>query len=938
LILLYCSIGLSSFNRIVAQTIVGRVVNQELKNEPYSKVYLLNLPDSVIQRSTIADSLGRFRFQGFGAGNFLLVAENYRFQPAFANLKVDSGATYRQQLKLGLQVTDLKGGGISVRREGVQQKNDTFEFNASNYKVNPDATAENLITKMPGITNENGTIKAQGEEIKKVTVDGQDFFGDDAAAALKNLPAEIVDKIQVFDRSSDQAAFTGIDDGNSQKTLNIVTKNGKNNGQFGKIYAGYGTNDRWAAGGNVNYFKGKTRLSVIGMSNNINQQNFTSQDIVGLTGSAGGSGMRGSPPGGNFRRPGGGDMANYLVNQQNGINTTNSLGLNFSAFGMKKMKLTASYFFNHGINEASSFFNRTYFLSSFSNQLYFQGDTSSNTSFNHRLNLRLEYSIDSNNSIIYSPSVRYQSSNLKSVFNANTKTQELDTLNGSGSRSNSNGNGLNITNNLLLRHRFKSPGHTISLNLNHSFNSNTGNGDLIALNEYFEPLYSKNEFSQISENTSISHTFSPNLSYTQPVSKKSTIELNYNPSLTISKSKKFTEKFDSTTNAYTKIDSLLSNSYDNSITTQKLGATYRYKSEKLSFNLGLNAQRVILKGVQSFPNDITVSKPFDNLLPNAMLTWQPSKSKNLRIYYRSSNNIPSVSQLQNVIDNSNPLILSSGNAELKQEFSHRVFFRYSVSNALKGRSFFWFAHASTTANFISNNNLLALSDTIINLNNTELSLNKGTQINLPTNLNGYRSFRTFATFGMPMVIKKFKSTVNLNVGQSITKSPTLINNIVNYSNTYNSNAGLVLASNMSENLDFTIMYGANYNVVVNSLQNSANSTYLINNFNFKLNYLPTQHIVFSADITNSTYSGLGSGFNQSIWLVNGGLGYKFLKNNRGELKLSVFDALKKNNSISRTVTENYIEDRTTQILTRFYMVTFTYSIRNFNANAAKKKS
>ncbi len=928
-----CVFSLALIGNSFSQTIVGRVINAKQAPVAYSSVYLYHLPDSALVASSDADSTGRFRLKGFGIGNYFIKAENMNYLPGYASINVDSAKLYRKQIELGPEVTQFAGGGVKITRT-MNQKNDTVEFNASSYKVNPDASAENLVTKMPGVTNENGTIKAQGEEIKKVTVDGQDFYGDDAAAALKNLPAEIVDKIQIYDRASDQSQFTGMDDGNSQKTLNIVTKNGKNNGQFGKIYGGYGTDNRWAAGGNINFFKGKNRLSVVGMSNNINQQNFTSQDITGLTGSTGGGGMMGGPGGGNFRRPGGGgDMNNFLVGQQSGINTTNSLGLNFSSFGMKNLKLTASYFFNNGINNSSSFLNRTYFLTALANQLYSQGDTSKNTSYNHRFNMRLEYTIDSANSIIYTPSFRYQTNQLYSVFDARTKTQEMDTLNSSGSKSNSKANGYTISNNLLLRHRFKLPGHTLSLNLSHTLNSNIGNSDLNSNNQFYEPVYSISAFKQIADNNTNSSNFSPNISYTFPIKKKSTIELNYNPTFNYSKSYKYTQRFDSLTNEYSAVDSLLSSTFNNVSNTHRIGGTYRYKSDKFSFNIGATAQRLTLRSEQTFPRNYTISKPFDNLLPNAMITYQPAKNKNLRVYFRGSTNIPSVSQLQNVINNSNPLILSSGNSSLRQEVSYRAFFRYSSTNVSKGRSFFLFGNASTTADYIANNNVLAQSDTTVQLSETKVNLKKGAQINLPVNLDGYRNFRTFITYGIP--VKKIKSTLNFNAGQTITRSPAMINDKINFSNTYNSNAGLVVASNVSERLDFTISYGANYNIVRNSIQSSANSNYLIQNFNFKLNYMPTKHIVFNTDITNSSYSGLGSAYNLSIWLVNGGIGYKFLKDNRGELKLSVFDALKKNNSISRTVTENYIEDKTTQILTRFYMLTFTYSIRNFNANAKK---
>src|SRR5205814_4507080 len=167
---------------------------------------------------------------------------------------------------------------VITKTPPTQQKGDTIQYNASQYKVNPDANAEDLIKKVPGITvDKDGTVTAQGEQVKKITIDGRDFFGDDATAALRNLPSEVVDKIQVFDRLSDQAAFTGFDDGNSQKSINIITKSGIKNGQFGRIYAGYGTDDRYSAGGNTSFFKGDRRISLVGNFNNINQQNFASQ-------------------------------------------------------------------------------------------------------------------------------------------------------------------------------------------------------------------------------------------------------------------------------------------------------------------------------------------------------------------------------------------------------------------------------------------------------------------------------------------------------------------------------------------------------------------------------------------------------------------------------------------------------------------------------------
>lgn len=933
---LFCAgLFLFSTSDIQAQTIKGKVLGPENQVLAYTIVDLLTLPDSSVARGVRTDSAGNYQFKELDPGAYLIVVQSMSYETVSVKVQLDSFKNINQNIVLTTKVNVFKGSGVTVVRDPVKQKNDTLEFNAGNYKVNQDATAENLITKMPGITNENGTIKAQGEEVKKVTVDGQDFYGDDAAAALKNLPAEVIDKIQVFDRQSDQSQFTGIDDGNSQKTLNIVTKAGKNNGQFGKIYGGYGTEDRWAAGANVNIFKGKQRLSLIGMSNNINQQNFSSQDILGLTGNSQSGGMsRGGRPGG--PRGMGGDAGSFMVNQQGGINTTNALGLNYSYFGGKKLKFTAAYFFNNSANVNASFLNRTYFLSSLNNQNYTQGDTGKSRSTSHRLNARLEYNLDSNNSLIFTPNIKIQNSKSNSSFLGQTNSETLLSLiNSSMSSTESSNMGYELSQNLLLRHRFKKPGQTVSLNINTSLNNNNGESRLNSGNSYYEPVYFNDEFSQNTESKSKTFSISPNLSYTHPIRKKSMVEVNYNPSFNRNTSDKYTARLDSSENTYTLTDSLLSNKFDNRINTQRVGLTYRYTATKLSFNVGANLQSVELIGTQLFPNDTTIRKTFNNILPNARLTYNRNKNSNLRIFYRSNTELPTVNQLQNVVNNSNPLILSAGNAELRQEFRHNIFTRYSSSNPVKSSTFFLYAGVTTAADYIGNSTIVANNDTTINGN---IELRKGAQISMPVNLDGYRSFRSFASYGI--AVKKIKSTVNLTLGQNISRSPALINGQTNYSNSYITNGGIVIASNISERIDFTINYNGSYNQVVNSLQSDLNNSYFIRNFNFKGNFMPNKHFVFNTDITNSSYTGLGESFNQSIWLCNAGLGYKFMKDQRAELKLSVFDALGQNTSINRTVTESYIEDKNTQILTRFYMLTFTYSIRHFNAKpkapAAKK--
>lgn len=920
--------GFSFFFAFVAQAQVfsGQVIDPDKKSLPYTGLTLKR--DSVKIAGGFTDSFGKFVFRRLTSGNYTLQVKSLLYEAETISFYLDSAQRLNRVVQLNNKIDNIKGAAVIGRKDAITQKNDTIEYTSSNYKVNKDATAENLITKMPGITNENGVIKAQGEEVKKVTVDGQDFFGDDASAALKNLPAEVVDKVQVYDRMSDQSQFSGINDGNSSKTLNIITKAGKNNGQFGKIYGGYGTDNRWAAGANINVFKGKQRLSLIGMSNNINQQNFSSTDILGLTGNTNMGGGRGGMGGGGMGSWGGGNN-NFSVNNQSGINTTNAIGMNYSLYGGKKYKLTASYFFNTGKNTTSSFLNRTYFLSALRNQLYSQGDTGTTNNSNHKFNARFEYNLDTNNSIIFTPQFSLQGNKSNTLFLGKTASQEAVNMNLSNSKTISNTSGYNFNQSLLLRHKFKKAGQTISLNINTSNSKNSGATLLESGNYYYELDTISNVFRQNSDRNNNTFSFSPNLSYTHPIKKRSVIELTYNPSLNYNKSSKLTKRLDVFGVPYY-TDSLLSNTFDNNTSTQKAGMTYRYNYKKVSFNIGADAQSVKLNGLQTFPFNNEFHQPFNNILPNAMFTYAASKSSNLRLFYRSSTNLPSISQLQNVVNNSNPLILSAGNANLVQEFRNMIHLRYSKSNVAKGRTMFIYSNLTTASNYIGNSTTLAIKDTII----SGVALKKGAQLSLPVNLNGYKSFRAYFSYGMPM--KKIKSTFNLNLGQTYSSTPALINGNTNFSNNFNSNIGLVLASNISESLDFTLNYTVNYTSVQNTLQSSLNNQYVIQNFNAKINFMPTPKWVFNADITNSSYKGLGATFNQNIWLCNAGFGYKFLKDNRGELKLSVFDALKQNTSIARTVSESYIEDKNTQILTRFYMLTFTYSIRHFKVKPAPK--
>src|SRR5262252_7465665 len=275
-----------------AQSVRGRLLDLN-ENKPLrgATLTLTSLKDSSQRFNTVSDSTGRFEFAAVYVDSFILNVSFVGYQDFKQLIAVKESAVNLGTLFVPRSIKQLGEVTVVAKTPPVEQKGDTLQYNASQFKVNPDATSEDMVKKLPGVTvDKQGNVTAQGDQVRKVTIDGRDFFGDDATAALRNLPAEIIDKIQVFDRLSDQAQFTGFDDGNTVKAVNIITKSNMRNGQFGRLFAGYGTDDRYSAGGNVSFFKNNRRISLIGLANNINQQNFATQDLLGVTSSGGNRG------------------------------------------------------------------------------------------------------------------------------------------------------------------------------------------------------------------------------------------------------------------------------------------------------------------------------------------------------------------------------------------------------------------------------------------------------------------------------------------------------------------------------------------------------------------------------------------------------------------------------------------------------------------------
>jgi hypothetical protein len=927
-------------------TLTGRLQDADTKASIQGATITLRSLSDSSRQSTFSDSSGRFRFTGLSRDSFRLSISSVSFETLSRIVHIDSGDV---SMNIAMSKTSKQLAEVTIVTTAppATQKGDTVQFNASQFKVNPDASAEDLTRKIPGITIENGQVKANGENVQKVTIDGRELFGDDATAALRNLPAEVIDKIQVFDRLSDQAQFTGFDDGNTTKGINIITKANMRNGQFGRIYAGYGTDERYQAGGNATFFKNNRRLSLVGNFNNINQQNFSQQDLLGVTSNAqrGGGGNRGggSRGGGGGNRPQGGggqggnsggfgNNGNFLVGQQNGINKTNALGINFSDIWWKKLTVTGSYFFNNTNNITNETGNTQYFSSDRDRMTDTTASTADNT--NHRVNLRFEYKIDSSNQLIVTPSLSFQSNNSDRRvaqlihFTDASDLQSQYTLNTTASDRTGN----NLNNNILFRHSFPKRGRTFSINLNTSSNKR--------ISETYVDAFRDNLYTSGGSSDSLSQRFtdqksdgmqvSANLAYTEPLSATSQLQFNYNPSFSKNSADQQTFAINPADNKYTLPLVNFSNQFENKTKAQNAGLSYRIGDRDKQISFGANFQHTNLTSDRLTPTPLQVDKSFNNVLPNAMIRYKFSPRTSIRVFYRANVNQPSVTQLQDVVDLVNAPTYSVGNPYLEQQYMNILSTQYTFTNTQKGLLLVGNLFLQSAKNYIATATFTSRRDTIVN----GQKLDTGFRLTKPINLDGYRSLRSFLTFATP--IKTIKTNLNLNGGFTYTQTPGYTNYVQIETRNYIYSLGTVLSSNISQYVDFNISYTANFNQVRNSAasaKTTSNDDYFQHVASVQLNLLSKTGWFYQTDLNNQYYSGLLNG-NSNYTLWNMGVGKKFLKDRKGELKLSAFDVLKQNQSISRTINDDgSISDVRNEVLRQYFMLTFTYNLRNFGTPA-----
>ena len=912
-IILFISLLLAS-SQAFAQTfpVTGKVLDAKDQSPLIgANVVLIQVPDST-RRGAAADAEGNFTIGEVPAGRYVLSVSFLGYQTTRSTVQLTAQSHALGTLPLQAGIT-LKGVEVVGKTPAAVQKGDTAQFNANAFKTNPDATAQDLVLKMPGITTQSGKLQAQGEDVQRVLVDGKEFFGNDPDAVMKNIPAEIIDKIEVFDRQSEQSQFSGFNDGNTQKTINIVTKPQYRKGQFGRLVAGAGP-ERYRVSGNVNSFNGDQRISVLAQSNNVNEQNFAAADLVGAVGNSGGGGGRGGRGGG-----GGGDASSFLVQQNGGISKTNAVGINYSDKWGQNTQVTTSYFFNQSNNTAGSNTTRRYATR---DQTYLENSLVNSQNLNHRFNLRLDHKIDSANSILFLPRLSVQQNNGNNNLNGVTLLGDQQAGNVTTDYR-SHLIGVSSSNQLLYRHRFAKAGRTISLDANANYNDKNGNNNLYTVSDTTLNQYS----------TLVQHGWAINggLSYTEPLTRQDLLQFNYNVSYTPNYSNKYTYDYNEATGDYTDLNQGLTNVFTNTYFTQGVGGSFRHQTREFQASAGLTGQRADLDSKRTFPLAGGINRTFYNILPNATLRFNFSRTKNLRLNYNGRTSAPNISQLQEVVNNSNPLQLTTGNPNLRQQYQHVLSLRYSAAKPEKSTNFFGGLFGTYTSDYITNSTFVTPNDTLLTLNGTQVNLPLGGQLTSPVNLGNQFSVRSFAVYGLPLAF--IKSNLNLNTNLSYSRTPGLNNGVLNYSKSPAAGVGATLSSNISPNLDFNLSSNSTLTYARNTANIQLNTQYFVQRTSLRLSWLVGPGISIKSDVTHQYNRGLAGSGNQTYVLWNASVGKKFLPGQRGELQLYAFDILKQNRSIQNNINTAYNETVNSTILQQYFMLQFTYNLRRGNVTA-----
>ena len=886
--------------------VTGSVVEQG-SDTPIEQatVRLLNVKDSAMVRGVVSARNGSFTLKNVKKGSYLLHITFIGYDPLYQPLQITGKKNPVNVGKLELSDGAIELGEAVVigKAPEVTVRNDTVEYNADSYKVTEGSVLEDLLKKMPGVeVDSEGKITVNGKEVKKVMVDGKEFFSDDPKVASKNLPAKMIDKLQVLDKKSDMAQMTGFDDGEEETVINLTVKPGMKQGWFGNAYGGYGSKDRYEGNAMVNRFVNNDQITFMGGANNTNNMGFSDLASTMFSGMGGGGGRRGGFGAGS------------------GITSSGNAGLNFSKeFKPDKLTLGGNTRYSHSDNDARSKSDRQNILPGDSSS-YDNSEAMSRTkSDNFGVDFRLEWKPDTMTQLIFRPSFSFSHSMNDNFSDATTLDNERDTVNTNKSSNYSESNGYNLNASIDFSRKLNNKGRVFSATLSggnsDSYSDGMNRSDIVYFNQ--TDALKNSIIDQRSRYDNKGFNYRAYVSWVEPIGHNNFIQATYSISQRKQEALKNVYNQDAD-GIYNVLDSAYSQSYRNNFISQRASLSFKSQRAKFNYTIGLNLDPSYSSS-ENFVGDTTLSKitrKVVNLSPMAQFNYMFDKRTNLRIMYNGRTSQPSMTQLQPVADISDPTNITIGNPDLNPRYTNNVFIRFQQFTPEKQRAFMIMANGSYIINDI--------------VSYTSYNQETGVKTTTYKNVNGNYSGNVRMMLNTPLKNKKF--SINSMTMASFANSNGYINE------EKNTNRNLILSERGG--IDFRSSYldlGVNGNIrynATNSLQKENNQ----NTFNYGAGgyttiYLPLNFKIES-DVNWSTNSGYGDGFKQNEVLWNASASKSFLKNNQGTLRFKIYDILQQRSNISRSVTASYIQDSEYNTLGSYFMVHFIYRFSIFKGGAS----
>lgn len=898
--------------REVRGTVVDSATGSPL---PGAKVMIGRLSDTSAS-GAICDRRGRFIVRGVFEGSNVLSVSYVGHKTHVDTVMIPKAGLTMDTIRLPEAMISTADVLVFGRAARVLQRGDTTEYNADAFRVDSNANADELVRQLPGVTMTDGSVRAQGEKVDQILVDGQPFFGNDVLATLVNLPTSIIDKVEIYDTKSDEAKETGVAEESTTKTINIITQEDKRRGYFGRALSGYGDEARYEAYGVISHFDTLVRATILSMSNNINDQSFSFEDVIGAvtTESAGG---------GYYIATDDNDALNsYYSPDKQGIIRTNAVGANVSTrFGTTSVA-SLNYVLHDRRSDAASSTLRQYFTSGDSPQLFRQVDTSTSTDQRHQIIGNLRYDIDSSTRLTLRPNASFTNASTAAMLEGLTR------IDGMPQNSTASVSSTDVLSNALaadasLLRRFQNRRRSVMISLRASTSATDGTSSLLATSTRAEQRGRTDTTDQRGIQDATSTSWAPTIAYNEPLGDNIMLRFSLDGSFASSRSDRRTSIDPDRSGRYVELDTLLSNVFEQQTRTLASATSFIWSDSSVRFSAGIRYQSLQLDGESIFPTSVSTTRTFENVLPDLSLAFLALDDASLRFDYGISNVVPNIRQMQNVLNNSNPLLLSIGTPTLDQSLTHRLSTSYTTAIRSMSGFAYLFARAGYTTDPISSSTTIADRDTIAN----GIALAQGAQLTRPVNLDkafdaGFDGYLSFDLDSLPL-------NVNVSTGFRFDQNPSLINGSSNRTSTTALNGSAGLDYRQDERFSVSANVSIDHSTVRNSLRQDLNTVFTNVSATASVDWTFWKGFVLRADISNRRNSGLSSGFGQNIALLNITLATKMFKGDQGELAIYVRDALNQNQAVDRIVQPGFTEDQRFMQLQRVVMARFSYKFRSF---------